>query len=489
MLGVEHLVGDVLAPQPRREELRRLDGRGADEDRLAPLPALADLVDDGLELLILLDIDEIGPIVADHREVGRDHGHLEPVDLLELGRLGVRGSGHPRELVVEPEVVLEGDRREGLVLLPDRDPLLRLHRLVQAVGPAPPGHGPAGELVDDDHLAAPHQVVHVAVVEGVGAKGRVEVMEEHHVGGVVERFVAAEQAFLAEQLLHPAVTGLGEVGLPRLLVHGVVAGNVVLFVHRLAFLAFQLRDQAVDAEIQLRALLRRPRDDERRAGLVDEDRIDLVDDGVDEARLRLLDQGEGHVVAQVVESELVVGPVDDVRPVRLALLDRGLSRHHDPHRHAEEPVDLAHPVGVAPREVVVDGDDVDAVPAEGVEAGGERRHEGLPLPGPHLRDAPLVEHQAADELHVEVAHLERAPSRLAHDRECLRDQGVDRLPGRPPAAQGLRDCRELRVLPALKAGLELVDGGHGPAIAAQHALVARPDHSAQDVRHHVLSSS
>ena len=373
--------------------------------------------------------------------------------------------------------------------LADRDPLLRLHRLVQAVRPAPTGHGPAGELVDDDHLAAPHQVVHVAVVEGVGAQGRVEVMEEHHVGGVVERFVAAEQPFLAEQLLHPAVAGLGEVGLTCLLVHEIVAGNVVLFVRGLTLLALELRDQAVDAQVKLRALLRRPGDDERRPGLVDEDRIDLVDDGVDEARLRLFDQREGHVVPQVVEAELVVGPVDDVGPVRLALLGRGLARHHDPHRHAEEPVDLSHPVRVSPGEIVVDGDDVDAVPPEGVEVGGEGRDEGLPLPGAHLRDTALVENHAADELHVEVAHLERTPPGLPHDRERLRDQGLERLPGRPPAAQGLGDPLELRIVAALQTRLELVDRGHGPAIAAQQTLVARPDHPTQDVRHHLLSNS
>ena len=242
-------------------------------------------------------------------------------------------------------------------------------------------------------------------------------------------------------------------------------------------------------EIELRALLRRPGDDERRAGLVNEDRVDFVDDRVGKARLGLLHQGERHVVAQVVESELVVGAVHDVGPIRVALLARGLPRHHHPHRHAEKPIDVSHPVRIAAREVVVDGDDVDAVAPEGVEVGGKGGHEGLALAGSHLRDAPFVKHLAADELHVEVAHLERAPPRLAHDRECFGDQGVERLSGLPPAAQGRGDARELRVAPFPQAGLELVDRGHGTAIAAQQALVARPDHPAQDVRHHVLSSS
>ena len=83
-------------------------------------------------------------------------------------------------------------------------------------------------------------------------------------------------------------------------------------------------------------------------------------------------------------------------------------------------------------------------------------------------------------------------ARRPASRTTANASGIRASTGSPAARRPrrvLRDCRELRILPALEIGLELVDGGHGPAIAAQHALVARPDHSAQDVRHHVLSSS
>jgi hypothetical protein len=43
-------------------------------------------------------------------------------------------------------------------------------------------------------------------------------------------------------------------------------------------------------------------------GLVDEDRVDLVDDGEEVASLNLFLVRQGHVVAEVVESELVVVP-------------------------------------------------------------------------------------------------------------------------------------------------------------------------------------
>ena len=54
---------------------------------------------------------------------------------------------------------------------------LRLHRLVQAVGPAPPGHQAAGELIDDDHLAFLDDVVDVALENRVRFERLLDVVQ------------------------------------------------------------------------------------------------------------------------------------------------------------------------------------------------------------------------------------------------------------------------------------------------------------------------
>jgi hypothetical protein len=61
-------------------------------------------------------------------------------------------------------------------------------------------------------------------------------------------------------------------------------------------------------------------DDQRGAGLVDEDGVDLVDDGEVVSALDHLLLVDGHVVAEVVEAHLVVGAVGDVGGVGLAAL-------------------------------------------------------------------------------------------------------------------------------------------------------------------------
>ncbi len=140
-----------------------------------------------------------------------------------------------------------------------------------------------------------------------------------------------------------------------------------------------------EGEVGLRVLLGWAADDEGRPRFVDEDVVDLVDDGVVELALHRVVEVGGHVVAQVVEAELIIGAVGDIGLVGLATRDRryvlhvgriaDLLRRVEKGRlvleaadaQAEGIVDGAHPLRVALRQVVVDGDEMGAVTFEGVE--------------------------------------------------------------------------------------------------------------------------
>ena len=193
--------GILAVGQQLRQPLGGLDRGGADQHRLAALHAVLDVLEDGLELVLLGQEHEVRHVLADHRLVRRDHHHFEAVDLLEFERLGVGRAGHAGQLRVQPEVVLEGDRGDRLVLLADLHAFLRLDRLMQAVRPAASRHGAAGELIDDDDLALAHDVLDVALVQRMRAQRRVQVMHQADVGGIVQALALAQQADLRHQLL------------------------------------------------------------------------------------------------------------------------------------------------------------------------------------------------------------------------------------------------------------------------------------------------
>ncbi len=220
--------------------------------------------------------------------------------------------------------------------------------------------------------------------------------------------------------------------------------------------------------VPARALLGRAADDQRRARLVDQDRVHLVDDRVAVAALHAVLELPGHVVAQVVEAELVVGAVGDVGGVLLAARGRVHVREDHAHLEPEEVVHPPHPLGVALGQVVVDRDDVDALAGHRVEVGREDAGERLALTGLHLGDVAQVQRRAAHQLDVEGPLAEGALGGLADGGEGFGQQVVERFAVRVP-------------LP------ELI--GHGPQLGVAHRdevvfngvdLLADPLELAQD---------
>src|SRR4051794_36587485 len=468
--GVQDRVRDAPLLELLGQQLGDLDRDRADEDGLLAGVALLDLGQDRVPLAVPGLEDLVVAVRADHRPVRRDLDDAELVDLHELGRLGERRARHPGELVVHPEVVLERDRGERLVLLLDRHALLRLDRLVQALRPAPALEDAPGELVDDPDLAVDHRVVDVALVQRLGLQRLQQVVDHVAVLGPVQVVDLQEPLGLRDAALGDRdrlvllVELVVEVGDELLLRAGVEALGALARLH----LAGELRE--LDVEVGRR--LRRARDDERRAGLVDEDVVDLVDDPERVAALDLLLDRRRHVVAQVVEAELRVRPVRDVGGVGDVLVLVALHVLQDSDLHAERVVDRRHPVGVAAGEVVVDRDHVHARAGQRVEDDGERRGERLALAGLHLGDVAAVQHHAADELHVEVAHAHRAPADLADDRERLRQEVVERGAVARLLAQAVHPLAQLLVALELELGLEVADAGDPPLVLAELLALA-----------------
>jgi hypothetical protein len=122
-----------------------------------------------------------------------------------------------------------------------------------------------------------------------------------------------------------------------------------------------------------------------------------------------------------------------------------------PDAHPEEAVEAAHPFRVAAGEVVVHGDDVYAFAFERVEVGGQGGNERLALASLHLGDGAFVQDHPADELHVEVPHVEHALSGFAHDGERFDEEIIE--------ARAVSDALTEfgRFLPELLVG-QLLDG-------------------------------
>ena len=281
--------------------------------------------------------------------------------------------------------------------------------------------------------------------------------------------------------------------------------RLVLFVEREVALRRERGRELGVAQIVAGGGTRRPADDERRPRFVYEDVVHFVHDAVGALALNAVVAAGRHVVAQVIEAELVVCAVGDVGGVgflarggahmleaALAVLVKGVVDERAPvleraHAHAERVVHRAHPVGVAPREVVVDGHDVNAAPRQRVEIGGQRGDERLALARLHLRYLALMQNDAADELDIVVALPKRALGGFADGGERPRQQRVQALAAGRGSAQVLRLNLQVVVRHALEFGFERVNLIHfGPEFGDD--LLIRPSEQFGEFAEHFASA-
>ena len=126
------------------------------------------------------------------------------------------------------------------------------------------------------------------------------------------------------------------------------------------------------------------------------------------------------------------------------------------HGEPQVAVDLAHPLGIALGQVVVDGDDVHTLAREGIEVGRQNGNQRLAFTGLHLGNATLMEHDAADDLHPVGAHAQHPVGRLPAGGKGLHQDIV----------QGftvLKPCLEIRSL-----GLERLVGELAVFVLQRH---------------------
>jgi hypothetical protein len=118
---------------------------------------------------------------------------------------------------------------------------------------------------------------------------------------------------------------------------------------------------------------------------------------------------------------------------------------------------------------------VDAGARERIEIDSERGDERLALARLHLCDLALVQHHAANELHVEVALAQRALCRLAHGRERRHQQIVERSALLDLAAEVFGAQAQVGVAQFGDLRLQRVDRLHARPVTLDAAIVGRAE--------------
>ena len=430
LLGIQHLVRQAFLCEQLVDDFGVLDRSSTHQHGLAALVALTDIHDCGSVLFLGGLVDAVELILTFAGAIGRNHHGLQTIDFLEFVGFGIGRTGHARQLLVQTEVVLEGDRGHGLVLGLNDHTFLGFHGLVQTIAPATASHQATRELIHDHDFIVLHHIVLIAEVQLVGTQRCVQVVHQRNIGRVVERRAFGNQAGMTQQALSRFITLIGQVNLMRFLIHGEVTGLGHAFTRAgvgFAFLAHQIGHNFVHGHIHGRVVFGRAGDDQWRTRFVDQDGVHLVDDGVVQHALHTIIGLIDHVVAQIVEAVLVVGTVGNVGVVRLLLVFTRQVGQVDTDRQTQEVVQARHGTGIAAGQVIVDGHHMHTFACQSVQIHGQRGGQRLAFAGTHFSNLAVMQRHGTQHLHVKVTHLHDALGALTHHGKRLWQQVIQRF--------------------------------------------------------------
>ena len=233
-------------------------------------------------------------------------------------------------------------------------------------------------------------------------------------------------------------------------------------------------DRGINRVIQIRAVLRGARDDQRRARLIHKDRVDLIDNREIMASLRHLRERAAHIVPQVIKPQLVIRGIGDIGGIGLALFTIRLARINNPCCHPKRGEHLAHPFGVAFGEIVVDGHDMNAFTRQRVQIGRESRDKGFTLTRFHFRNIALMQEDATHQLHIKGPQTQGPFRGFAAIGESLGQQVIQRCTTRYFFAKFIGFGDDPLIREGLELRLESIDPLHKWIGCFYLAVIWRP---------------
>ncbi|MNV59988.1 hypothetical protein D3C71_1524380 [compost metagenome] len=225
-------------------------------------------------------------------------------------------------------------------------------------------------------------------------------------------------------------------------------------------------------------------DDQRGTRLVNQDRVHLVNDGEIQMALHALRLVLHHVVAQVVKAVFVVGAVGNVCVVGSLLFMLGQLRQVDAHRQPQEVVEAAHPGRIARGQVIVHGHHMHTVARQRIQVHRQGTSQRLALTCAHFSNLAVVQRHAAQQLHIEVAHLHHALGTLADHGKRFWQDVVQRFAPGNAVLELLGFLAQLLVAQLFVLWLHRIDARHDLAVLLEQAIIATAKNFGEEIGCH-----
>ena len=389
-----------------------------------------DLFGNRIVFIVGIEINQIVAVNAGNGTVCRNDNDVNAVNFGKLFGFRFGGSRHTGDFFVKTEVILKGNGRQRPIAFSDGDVFFRFNGLVQSFGITSADQNASGKLVNNFHLSVLNHVINIALKHFMRPHSLCHVVRIFEILGIKKR--SADDLVRLQQRFELQHTLIGKSDAFALFVCFIIADTIgvllrILIGRRIFLHLFKISNQIVDLREFRRIIIRLTGNDQRRSRFINQNRVDFIDNAVMVTALNFLLNRPRHVIAQIIETELVVGSVSDIAAVRLPL---GIVIHVGKHcsdGDSQQIIHRSHPISVALCQIIVDSNDMNAFTAQRIEVRRRYARQRLSFTGLHFGDLSVVQDDSAHQLNVVMAFAEFAPRRFPNQGKRFRQQGIQRF--------------------------------------------------------------
>ena len=300
--------------------------------------------------------------------------------------------------------------------------------LMQTIGVTTSRHDTSGKFIDDQYLVIFYHIILVTEHQIMGPQCQNDVVLDLQVLRICE-VINMEESL---NLLH---TCCGQVDDLILFIDDKVSGLFLYHTHNSIHLgqflyiitALHLTCQQITHLVQRCGLAALSGNDQRGSRFIDQYGVHLIDDGIMQSTQNQLFLVNNHVITQIIKSQFVVGNISDITLVSFLSLLGGHAVQYHADLQSQELMYLTHPLRITLRQIVIDGNDMDALAFQSIQISRKGRHQRLTFTGTHLCDTSLMQDDTTDQLYSVVLHVQNTLCSLSYGCISLRKQIVQSL--------------------------------------------------------------
>ena len=353
---------------------------------------------------------------------------------------------------------------------------------MQAVGPAPAFHQTSGKLIDDDDLSILDDIMLIPVEQNIRAQRGIQMMNQNDVGRIIQGSPLGQQTHAGQYFFRFLVTGIRKIDLIGFFILGVITGNLdfSLAVPRfLADLQCQHFRYGIHLVVKLGIVFRLPRNNQRRSGLIDQNRIHLIDNGINQPALDTIRHIVNHIVAQIVETEFVIGSVCNVSGIGSLLLAMIHRRQIDSCRQTKPAIQTGHPFRITLGQIIVNRDNMDTFSGQAIQVGWQCRHQCFSFTGCHFGNLAIMKRHPSDQLDIVRSHPQNPLACFPANGKCLGQDIIQRFPAGKPFLEFRGFCFQFGIRHFLQSRFERIDFGYGFTVLLQQPGIAAAEKAGQ----------